>query len=34
MLAYVVGRPCALFTTQKLLSRKNGHFKMVLNMST
>ena len=34
MLAYVVGRPCAYFTTQNLLSRKIGHFKMVLNMST
>ena len=34
MLAYVVGRPCAYFTTLNLLLRKNGHFKMVLNMST
>ena len=30
MLAYVVGRPCAYFTTQNLLSRKNRHFKMAL----
>ena len=28
MLAYVVGRPCAYFTAQNVLSRKNGHFKM------
>ena len=34
MLAYVVGRPCAYFTTQNLLSRKNGNFKMALNMRT
>ena len=33
MLAYVVGRQCAYFTAQNVLSRKNGHFKMVLNMS-
>ena len=34
MLAYVVGRPCDYFTTQNLLSHKNGHFKIALNMST
>ena len=34
MLAYVVGRPCAYFTTQNLLLRKNGHFKMALNIGT
>ena len=34
MLAYVVGRPCAYFTTQHLLLRKNEYFKMALNMST
>ena len=34
MLAYVVVRPCAYFTTQNVLSRKNEHFKMVLNMGT
>ena len=34
MLAYVVGRPCAYFTTRNLLSRTNGYFKMALNMST
>ena len=34
MLACVVGRPCALFTAQNVLARKNGHFKMALNMST
>ena len=33
MLGYVVGRPSACFTTQNLLSRKNRHFKMSLNMS-
>ena len=34
MPAYVVGRPCAYFTARNILSRKNGHFKMALNMST
>ena len=34
MLAYVVGRPCAYFTAQNVLSRKNRHFKMALNMGT
>ena len=34
MLAYVVERPFAYFTAQNVLSRKNGHFKMALNMST
>ena len=31
---YVVGCPCAYFTAQNVLSRKNGHFKKALNMST
>ena len=34
MLAYVVGRPCAYFTAQNVLSHENGHFKMALNMGT
>ena len=34
MLVYVMGRPCAYFTTQNLLSLKNGHFKMALNINT
>ena len=34
MLAYVVGRPCAYFTAQNVLSCKNEHFKMALNMDT
>ena len=33
MLACVVGRPFAYFTAQNVLSRRNGHFKMALNMS-
>ena len=31
---YVVGRPCAYFTAQNVLSHKNGHFKVALNMGT
>ena len=34
MLAYVVGRPFAYFTAQNVLLRKNGLFKMALNMGT
>ena len=34
MLEYVVGRPCAYFTAQNVLSHKNGHTKMTLIMST
>ena len=34
MLAYVVGRPSACFTTENLLSRKNRHFKMALKIDS
>ena len=34
MLVYVVGRPCAYFTAQNVLSHESGHFKMALDIST